>query len=66
MSARGGWFQDAMAQLVGALSFNKSTSRTADPNTRPVEAIPLADSQYSERDLRDRERELRILMANWM
>lgn len=70
MSARGGWLQGALARLAGALSFNKSASRASDPEAGAVAAIPTparpVDGEYNERELRDRERELRILMSTWM
>lgn len=70
MSAVRDLLRRVLARVAGALSFNKSASLAADPGEGAAEATPPAvrpvGSEYNEHELRDRERELRILMSNWM
>jgi hypothetical protein len=68
MSAFRDLAQGALARNVGALTSNRSGSPAAPPTRGHIEAPAVAPGtvEHSEQDLRDRERELRILMSNWM
>jgi hypothetical protein len=68
MSAFRDVVQVAVAWIAGALTSNRLGCPAADHDRghTKVPGVEPATAEYSEQDLRDRERELRILMSNWM
>jgi len=70
MSAARDLLQGAVARIAGALSFNRFASCAEDRGKGAAEVSPTAaeraEAEDRDYDLRDRERELRVLMSNWM
>ena len=58
-----------VARTAGALGFGTHASRGERPGSASAAGAgppTSTDTTSIDRDLRDRERELRILMSNWM
>lgn len=70
MSAFRDLVQGVVARIVGALSCDRFGSaagrQTQACADTAASAVGPGQAEYSEQDLRDQERELRILMSNWM
>lgn len=68
MSALGSLIHDIVARAAGAVGLGSPTGRER-PHAASMDARASASpdtNSTSDQDLRDRERELRILMSNWM
>ena len=69
MRTLGSFAQAIAARVAGALGLSRRAGLADRPGPVSADrgAPPTAfTGAVSERDLRDRERELRILMSNWM
>jgi hypothetical protein len=69
MSALRSLVRGIAARTAGVLGLNRPAGHSERPGAASADTSASATARtdpVSERDLRDRERELRILMSNWM